>query len=51
MYCNARRRKSDLFQSGIVTATPDYDERAATGGNQVNMPHWNDPDRQPPAVK
>jgi hypothetical protein len=34
--------KSALFQSGIVVNTPDYDERAATGGNQVNMPHWND---------
>lgn len=34
--------KSDLFQSGIVIRTPDYDERAAQGGNQVNMPHWND---------
>ena len=34
--------KSDLFQSGIVVRTPDYDERAAQGGTQVNMPHWND---------
>ena len=34
--------KSDLFQSGIVVRTPDYDERAAMGGTQVNMPHWND---------
>ncbi len=34
--------KSDLFQSGIVVRTPDYDERAAHGGTQVNMPHWND---------
>jgi hypothetical protein len=34
--------KSDLFQSGIVVRTPDYDERAALGGTQVNMPHWND---------
>jgi len=34
--------KSDLFQSGIVIRTPDYDERAGLGGNQVNMPHWND---------
>ena len=34
--------KSDLFQSGIVIRTPDYDERASIGGNQVNMPHWND---------
>src|SRR3974390_1048255 len=34
--------KSDLFQSGIVVRTPDYDERASQGGNQVNMPHWND---------
>ena len=34
--------KSDLFQSGIVVRTPDYDERAGMGGNQVNMPHWND---------
>jgi hypothetical protein len=34
--------KSDLVQSGIVTRTPDYDERAALGGTQVNMPHWND---------
>ena len=34
--------KSDLFQSGIVVRTPDYDERASLGGNQVNMPHWND---------
>ena len=34
--------KSDLFQSGIVNRNPDYDERAALGSNQVNMPHWND---------
>ena len=34
--------KSDLFQSGIVVRTPDYDERAGLGGTQVNMPHWND---------
>ena len=34
--------KSDLFQSGIVIRTPDYDTRAALGGTQVNMPHWND---------
>ena len=34
--------KSDLFQSGIVARTPDYDERASLGGTQVNMPHWND---------
>ena len=34
--------KSDLFQSGIVVRTPDYDTRAAQGGTQVNMPHWND---------
>ena len=34
--------KSDLFQSGIVIRNPDYDERASLGGNQVNMPHWND---------
>jgi len=34
--------KSDLFQSGIVVQTPDYDERATQGGTQVNMPHWND---------
>jgi hypothetical protein len=34
--------KSDLFQSGIVTRTADYDSRASMGGNQVNMPHWND---------
>jgi hypothetical protein len=34
--------KSDLFQSGIVARTPDYDARAALGGTQVNMPHWND---------
>ena len=34
--------KSDLFQSGIVEANPDYDTRAALGGTQVNMPHWND---------
>ena len=34
--------KSDLFQSGIVVRTPDYDTRAALGGTQVNMPHWND---------
>ena len=34
--------KSDLFQSGIVVRTPDYDERATLGGTQVNMPHWND---------
>ena len=34
--------KSDLFQSGIVVRVPDYDERAARGGTQVDMPHWND---------
>jgi hypothetical protein len=34
--------KSDLFQSGIVVRSPDYDERAARGGTQVDMPHWND---------
>jgi hypothetical protein len=34
--------KSDLFQSGIVVRTPDYDERAGLGGTQVDMPHWND---------
>ena len=34
--------KSALFQSGIVTRNPDYDTRAAQGGTQVNMPHWND---------
>src|SRR3954468_5283275 len=34
--------KSDLFQSGIVIRTPDYDGRASTGGTSVNMPHWND---------
>jgi hypothetical protein len=34
--------KSDLFQSGIVTRSPDYDARAALGGTQVDMPHWND---------
>jgi hypothetical protein len=34
--------KSDLYQSGIVANNPDYDERASMGGNQVNMPHWND---------
>ena len=34
--------KSDLFLSGIVQANPDYDTRAALGGTQVNMPHWND---------
>jgi hypothetical protein len=34
--------KSDLFQSGIVVRTPDYDTRAALGGTQVDMPHWND---------
>jgi hypothetical protein len=34
--------KSALFQSGIVARTPDYDARAALGGTQVNMPHWND---------
>ena len=35
--------KSDLFLSGIVVqANPDYDTRAAQGGTQVNMPHWND---------
>ena len=41
--------KSDLFLSGIVEANPDYDTRAAQGGTQVNMPHWNDltGDRQP----
>ncbi len=41
--------KSDLFQSGIVVRTPDYDERANSGGNQVDMPHWNDltGDREP----
>jgi hypothetical protein len=41
--------KSDLFQSGIVVRTADYDGRAALGGTQVDMPHWNDlsGDRQP----
>ena len=41
--------KSDLFQSGIVVRNADYDTRAAQGGTQVNMPHWNDVtgDRQP----
>jgi hypothetical protein len=34
--------KSDLFQSGIVVRNPDYDSRAALGGTQVDMPHWND---------
>ena len=34
--------KSDLFQSGIVTNTTDYNDRATQGGTQVNMPHWND---------
>ncbi|HZL78107.1 MAG TPA: major capsid protein [Candidatus Limnocylindrales bacterium] len=34
--------KSDLFQSGIVESNPDYNDRAAQGGTQVNMPHWND---------
>jgi hypothetical protein len=34
--------KSDLFQSGIVEANPDYNTRASQGGTQVNMPHWND---------
>jgi len=34
--------KSDLFQSGIVVRTPDYDDRSSRGGNQVDMPHWND---------
>jgi hypothetical protein len=34
--------KSDLFQSGIVVRTPNYDERASQGGDRVNMPHWND---------
>ena len=34
--------KSDLFQSGIVENNPDYNDRAAQGGTQVNMPHWND---------
>jgi hypothetical protein len=34
--------KSDLFQSGIVARTADYDTRAALGGTQVDMPHWND---------
>ena len=30
--------KSDLFQSGIVIRTPDYDTRAALGGTQVTCP-------------
>src|SRR5690348_14771316 len=34
--------KSDIFQSGIVVRTPDYDDRASQGSNQVDMPHWND---------
>ena len=34
--------KSDLFQSGIVVRNADYDGRAALGGTQVDMPHWND---------
>jgi len=34
--------KSDLFQSGIVSRNPDYDDRAGRGGTQVDMPHWND---------
>ena len=34
--------KSDLFQSGIVVRNADYDARAALGGTQVDMPHWND---------
>jgi hypothetical protein len=34
--------KSDLYKSGIVVQTPDYDARAALGGTQVDMPHWND---------
>ena len=34
--------KSDLFQSGIVIRSDDYDERASMGGTQTNMPHWND---------
>jgi len=34
--------KSDLFLSGIVAGNPEYDTRAAQGGTQVNLPHWND---------
>jgi len=29
---------------------PDYDTRAALGGTQVNMPHWNDLTGKPPAA-
>src|ERR1035437_3938489 len=43
--------KSDLFLSGIVQANPDYDTRAAQGGTQVNMPHWNDLTGPPATVK
>jgi len=41
--------KSDLFRSGIVQRSPDFDERASLGGNTVEMPHWNDltGDREP----
>jgi len=41
--------KSDLFRSGIVQRTRDFDERACLGGNTVEMPHWNDltGDREP----
>src|SRR6476469_602453 len=34
--------KSDLVQSGIVQTHPEYNARASMGGNQVDMPHWND---------
>src|SRR6478672_5717754 len=34
--------KSDLVQSGIVETHPEYNTRASMGGNQVDMPHWND---------
>ena len=43
--------KSDLFQSGIVVRTPDYDARAALGGTQVDMPHWNDLTGEPAAAQ
>ena len=41
--------KSDLFRSGIVHRSRDFDERASLGGNTVEMPHWNDltGDREP----
>ena len=48
---NARRRNPTCFNPASLSQTPDYDTRAAMGGTQVNMPHWNDLTGQPAAVE